>query len=445
MDYTSSRNPPSRKLLEDVWAKRLAFREVVYVGSDGPLVKQAFENLLFAPAPHLQSVDLVVYGGCAIRSGHTNSEHAEMDSVATSNLTSVRLLGVSIPWNAAFLRGLRSLSLEFLGRSNSNARAPTLRELVKILESCPDLQYLTLRSVTCCPDDLQEAPTGISLNRLMSLHLSGPSLQPTCNILQCIQYPKTTTLSVRVENLGDGWQVELAVILSQLTQNWITTPIHLKVDGPRVTLSAKNFRFGIPSPNEERENTGSRIAFRELFSSLGAPTLAAITSLLMDPPACQNSTPILTAANEFFPNFNKLLIPSYQRLKSKKPWHVVLEKVVQSTDENNGPVCLCPKLTSLEFTATDRPDLLSILQLVRTRTSDRKFKGKRVTKSPITSIHMNIDSGKLPSEELSELQGEVTDLLIHLLSTIEMSMPGVNLIGITFRKLLVSVNGQGDS
>ncbi|KIO30427.1 hypothetical protein M407DRAFT_242198 [Tulasnella calospora MUT 4182] len=70
---------------------------------------------------------------------------------------------------------------------------------------------------------------------------------------------------------------------------------------------------------------------------------------------------------------------------------------------------------SLEIFTTngDCPDLLSILQLVRTRSSDKKFKGKQVEKSPVTSICLNIDSGKLCSEQrdvLNELKGEVTDV-----------------------------------
>lgn len=249
----------------------------------------------------------------------------------------------------------------------------------------------------------------------MNIKLSGRALRPTCDLLQFIQYPETATLAVRVDYLEDDWQVDLSVILSQLTQHWISVPIHLKVDGSRVTLLATNFQFSIPIPNEEGDYTRPQIPFKELFSRLGAPTLVAITSLRMDSPASQNSAPLLTAANELFPNLTKLSIPYYQRLKSKKPWHVVLEKVVQSTEEINQPVFLCPKLMSLEFTATDRnrPDLLSILQLVRIRTSDRKFKGKQVKKSPITSIRMNIDSGKLSSEELgvlNELKSEVTDI-----------------------------------
>ncbi|KAG8896783.1 hypothetical protein FRC00_005280, partial [Tulasnella sp. 408] len=415
MDDNSSINPPSRKFLEVVQSKRLAFRDVVYIGPGNPLVEKFFEDCLFAPAPHLQSLDLdlVVSSGCAIRNRDTNSQHAQMDSGVTSNLTSVRLVGVSIPWNTTILRGLRMLCLEYLNRFCPKSNAPTLRELVEILQRCPDLQYLKLYSVAFRPDDRQETSTRIFLTRLMSIKLSGRSLRPTCDILQCIQYPETATLAVWVEDLEDDWQVDLSVILSQLAQHWIGIPIHLKVDGPRVTLSAKNFQVGIPIPNEEGENTGPRIAFKELFSRLGAPTLAAITSLRMDSPASQNSIPILTAANELFPNLTKLSIPSYQRLKSKKPWHVVLEKVVQSTEEINRPVFLCPKLTSLEFTASnrDRPDIFSILQLVRIRTSDRKFKGKQVKKSPITSIHMNIDSGKLSSEQLGfldELKSEVT-------------------------------------
>ncbi|KAG8903146.1 hypothetical protein FRC00_000290 [Tulasnella sp. 408] len=137
--------------------------------------------------------------------------------------------------------------------------------------------------------------------------------------------------------------------------------------------------------------------------------------------ASQNSTAILMAANDLFPNLAKLSISPYQRLKSKKPWHMVLEKVVQSTEEVNRMAFLCPNLTSLEITTTDGdcPDILSILQLVRTRSSDKKSKGKRVEKSPITAISMNLDSGKLSSEQLTllnELKGLVANVhcVLHL-------------------------------
>ncbi|KIO16953.1 hypothetical protein M407DRAFT_33402 [Tulasnella calospora MUT 4182] len=392
MDYHSTRNPPLRKLVDEVRSKRLAFREVVFMGTFDSPVAVVLENFLFAPAPHLRSLDLVVHGGCVVGNGDPNSQHAGTNSVATPNLTSVRLVGVSIPWNAAILRGLRSLSLIHLCRSRPKGKAPTLGEIAEILQGCPDLEHLTLRT-----------------------NLWGLSLRPTCDILQCIQYPQTATLSVRIDYLEDDWQADLGVIISQLPQNWITAPIQLKADLPRMTLSAKNLELIIPSPNEEGENTGSRIAYKELFSSLGAPILATITSLHIDTLASQNSTAILTATNELFPNLTKLSISPYQRLKSKKPWHVVLEKVVQSTEEINGPVCLCPNLTSLELTATnhDCPDLLSILQLIRIRSSDIKFKGKGVKKSPITLIVMNIDSSKLSSEQLgllNELKGEVADV-----------------------------------
>ncbi|KAG8935206.1 hypothetical protein FRC01_005462 [Tulasnella sp. 417] len=414
-DDDSANYPPSRKLLEDVGSQRLALREVVYIGFDSPLVVNMFEALLFAPAPRLRSLDFLVYGGCTIRAGDSKSQDAQINSVATPNLTSLSLSGVSIPWSAAVLRGLRSLTLESLGGSRS--KSPTLRELSVILQGCPDLQYLTLRLVDFCQDDRQEVPITTPLNGLMKINLWGRSVRPTCDILQHIQYPRTATLSIMIERLvsEDSWQVDLGVVLSRVTQIWIAAPIHVEVDRPRLKLSATNFRFNISSPNEERENTAPRITYRKIFSTFGAPTLAAVTSLSIDSIAGANSTAILTAANEFFPNLTELSVSPYQRLKSKKPWHKVLEKVVQSTEEPNRPVWLCPKLTSFKITTANRdcPDLLSILQLVRIRNSDRKSKGKQVAKSPITSISMNLDSGRLSPEQLgllNELKGEIADV-----------------------------------
>lgn len=226
-------------------------------------------------------------------------------------------------------------------------------------------------------------------------------------------------VSVSDENrtLDEGWQVDIGVVLSQLTQNQIIAPLHLKIIRSRLTISAINYEIDIPSPNEE--SAGSRITYKDLLSNLDPLTLAAVTSLHMGASASQNSTAILMAANDLFPNLTKLSISPYQRLKSKKPWHVVLEKVVQNAEEVNRLTFLCPKLTFLEIATTDGdcPDLLSILRLVRTRSSDKKSKGKRVEKSPITAISMNLDSGKLSSEQLSllnELEGEVAN--VHCVS-----------------------------
>ncbi|KAG9042299.1 hypothetical protein FS837_011036 [Tulasnella sp. UAMH 9824] len=409
-------NPASlRNLREDLLSKRLAFREVVFVGSNSSLADELLASCLFGPAPYLQSLDLTIYGGKTIGVDESDSPEVPMNSVSAPNLRNVRLYGVSLPWDAAILRGLRSLSLEDLGSSRSNTNPPTLKELVEIIRGCPDLRCLTLQGTTLRLDDQGKAPTGISSDQLTSLNLSNVSLQLTCDILQCIRFPSTAMVSITIEDLGqdESWRVDLGVILSRLTQDRTIVPVHLEIDRPHLTISAKNFQFVIPSPNEE--NPRYRTTYKELFSSLGAPTLVAVISLHIDSPASQNSTAILTAANEFFPDLSKLSISPYHRLKSKKPWHVVLEKVVKPVEETKRPRYLCPKLTSLEITARSgvRLDVASILQLVRTRTSNRKSKGKEVEKAPITSISINLQSGKLSSEQLgllNELKGEVTDV-----------------------------------
>ncbi|KAG9050157.1 hypothetical protein FS837_007456 [Tulasnella sp. UAMH 9824] len=223
-------------------------------------------------------------------------------------------------------------------------------------------------------------------------------------------------VSVKIQKFtpDDDWQVNLGVVLSKVTENRMIAAIKLKVDRPHLTLSATNFQFTIPSSNEERENTGSGITYRDLFSGLGTPIRTAVTSLHLDGIASQNSTAILMAANEFFPSLAKLSLPAYERLKSRKPWNVILEKVIQSAEEVNGPVCLCRKLTSLEITTYERLlDIPSILQFVRIRAADRKLKGKEVEKSHITSIHITLEDRNLSAQQtvaLNELKGVVADV-----------------------------------
>ncbi|KAG9042300.1 hypothetical protein FS837_011037 [Tulasnella sp. UAMH 9824] len=421
MNYQSIKSPPSQKLMDDVRCKRVAFREVVYTGYDGKPIEEVLRDCLLAPAPHLRSLDIAVSrgSGLVLQNKDSDSQGAQVNLVTGSNLTSVRLSNVYIPWSAAILQGLHSLSLEYLNMAGTNRTSPTLRDLLKILQGCPELRSLTLRYLTLCPDDQREAPTRISLDKLGQIYLSGRALRPTCDILQYIEYPRTAKVSVSDENrvLDDGWQVDIGVVLSQLAQNQIIAPLHLKIVRSRLTLSAINYQIDIPSPNEE--SASSRITYKDLLYNLDALTLAAVTSLHMGSSASQNSTAILMAANDLFPNLTKLSISPYQRLKSKKPWHVVLEKVVQSADEVNRLTFLCPNLTSLEIATADGdcPDLSSILQLVRIRNSDKKSKGKRVERSPITSISMNLESGKLSSEQqglLKELKGDVDN--VHCVS-----------------------------
>lgn len=414
IDYYAATVPSLRKLREGIQSKRFAFREVVFVGPSYALADEVLANCLLVPAPHLRSLDLTVYGGKIVGIDESDSQQVQMNSVPAPNLKDVRLFGVSIPWDAAILRGLRSLSLEDLGSNRSNANSPTLKELVDIIRGCPNLRCLTLQAITLRPDDRGERPTGISSDQLTTINILNVSLQLTCDILQCVRFPSTTMVSIAIEGLGDddSWRVDVGVILSRLMQDRSIAPIHLEIDRPNLTLSTKDFRFVIPSPNEE--NPRSQTTYKELFSSLGAPTLVAVISLHIDELASQNSTAILTAANEFFPDLTKLSISPYKRLKSKKPWHVVLEKVVQPVEEAR-PRYLCPKLTSVEITAVSgaRLDVPSILQLVRIRSSKRKSKGKEVEKSPITSVSINLQSGKLSSEQLgllSELKSEVTDV-----------------------------------
>ncbi|KAG8935205.1 hypothetical protein FRC01_005461 [Tulasnella sp. 417] len=416
MSYQSLKSPPPRKLMETVRSKVLTLREVVFIGYDSKAAEGVLTNCLFAPGPHLRSLDIAVSRGWTVQDEDSSSQHAQIKSLTAPNLTSVRLCGVYMPWSAAILRGLHSLSLERLNRSGGTRNSPTRKELVEILQDCPSLRCLTLRFLTLCPEDGQEAPARISLNELRTINLSGRSLRPTCDILQYIQYPVTTTVSIGIDTrvLDDDWQVDLDVVLSQLPENRIIPPLHLKIGRPCLTLSAINFQLTIPSPNEDREISSSRMTYKELFSIFDTSTLAAVTSLHLDSLASQNSTPILMAANEFFSNLTKLSTSSYNRVKSKKPWHLVLEKAILSTDEVDRPMYLCPKLTSLEIgtPSGDCPDLVSILQLVRIRSSNRKFKGKQVRKSPITSIGMSLESDKLSAEQLgllNELKDEVND------------------------------------
>ncbi|KAG9042301.1 hypothetical protein FS837_011038 [Tulasnella sp. UAMH 9824] len=419
MNY-QGRSRPSKKLMDAVRPNGLALRAMVFTGYDGEPIKEVLTDCLVKPGPHLESLDIAVScgGGWALQTEDSKPQHAQTNFVAGPNLRSVRFCRVYIPWSAAILRGLRSLSLEYLGRFRANKKSPTLSQLVGILHDCPDLRALKLRYITFSPEDQPAAPTMISLKALREINLSGRYLRSICDILQYIQYPGTAAVSIGIRDLviDDWWQEDLGVALLPLTQNRIIAPLHLKIKRPHLTLSAENFRLRIPCPNEERGNKGPQITYKELFSSLGDPILGVVTSLHMDSSASQNSTAILTAANEHFPNLTKLSISPYQRLKSKKPWHVVLEKVTQPAEEVNRPTFLCPKLTSLKIAIAhgDYPDLLSILQLVRTRTSDKKSKGKRVEKSPITAISMNLETGKLPSEQLgllNELKREVDNVI----------------------------------
>ncbi|KIO30426.1 hypothetical protein M407DRAFT_20490 [Tulasnella calospora MUT 4182] len=412
MDCHHPNNGSLGKLLEDIRSKRFTLRELVFVGSVGPLVEEVLTDWLLANASQLRSLDIAVNDPRrGLLAGNTNRQHVQMNSIAAPSLKSVRLFGVSIPWNAAILQGLHSLSLE-------NLVSLTVGELFGILQGCPDLRSLTLRNINLAPADREGAPTPTSLTKLMTANLSGLSLRSTCDLFQCIQTPSMATVSVNIQNLipDDDWQVNLGVLLSQLTQNRIIGPIHLEMKHSCLTFSAMDFQLGIPSPNEEREKIprSFQSTYKELFSSLGAPTLTAVTSLHLDSFASQNSTAILMAANEFLPNLCKLSIPPYKHLKSKKHWCAVLEKVAPSTEETGRSVSLCPKLTSLEITTSGHLlDISSILQLVRIRGSDRRLRGKEVEKSPMTSIHITLNGGNLSARQtgmITELKSEVTDV-----------------------------------
>lgn len=119
--------------------------------------------------------------------------------------------------------------------------------------------------------------------------------------------------------------------------------------------------------------------------------------------------------DEFAPNLISLSVTPSRSTKFDEPWNVVLRKVVQPVGDTGRPTWLCPELESLEITANDpiSLDLPAILKLVRIRNADIKSNGKQVIKSPISSIHITLQTGRLSPGQvdlLDELKSEVHEV-----------------------------------
>ncbi|KAG8944456.1 hypothetical protein FRC04_001768 [Tulasnella sp. 424] len=109
------------------------------------------------------------------------------------------------------------------------------------------------------------------------------------------------------------------------------------------------------------------------------------------------------------------LLQQHLSIKSLQSWNLALGEVVQPVEDIGQPTWVCPKLASLEITV-DGPnslDLAAIIKLARMRNSDVQPNEKQIIKSPITSIRVALESGRLSSGQadlLNELKSEVADV-----------------------------------
>ncbi|KAG8939181.1 hypothetical protein FRC04_006843 [Tulasnella sp. 424] len=405
------------QLMKYVKSNNISFRELVGCKLDNGDAEEIFEDRLTAPAPHLRSLDLEVVGGVWVLDGGDNpdSEHLRLFSGVAPELTSVRLSGVSIPWNSAILRGLRSFSLEY--RHWRTRAMPSLEQVLGILRSCPDLQFLTLRGTTFDQSSQSAALPRLSLDQLLMINLSTSCLRSVLAILRHIQHPKTVTVAITIGYITpeDDHPDIANATLSLLQQHLSNKSFHLVINKSLLHFSTTGFKFSMP--NRTRERRARLTSYEEMFSRLRFPPPSAITSIHMDLPAGQDLTAPLLAVNDWIPNVAKLsIIPTRpSRIKTKKPWTAVLETMVQPVKEAELPTWLCPKLMSLEIMAGGPKslDLAAILHLVRTRNSDKMCKGKQVIKSPTTSIHITLESGRPTRDQmhlLNELENEVPDV-----------------------------------
>lgn len=408
--YGGSRS--SKGFMKYITSKSLSFRELVVREYKKRRMEDVFARCLATRAPHLRSLDLEVDGGWVLEGGDPNSQQLRMFSGIAPKLRSVRLSGVSIPWNSVILRDLLSFSLEY---SDSGARGtPSLDQVLEVLQSCPALQFLTLREMNFGRSNRTAALRPLSLDQLMRINLSAPSSRSNLAILQHIQFPKTATVAVTTkDHRHDDDDDSLNTALSLLQHHLSIKSLHVVIDQPLLQFSTNGFTFSIL--NRGQKHAISRTTYRDVFSGFPYPARTAVTALRMGSLESQDSTAILLAVNDLLPNLSRLSVVPFHPLKSKKPWNAVLEKVVQPVEDIVRPTWLCPKLTSLHVTAGSEIslDLPAIIKLVRTRNSDRKSKGKRVIKSPITSIHITLRTGRLSLDQMDlihELKSEVTNV-----------------------------------
>lgn len=392
-------------------SNNIPFHELIVRDWSNTVMEAVFANCLAAPAPQLRSLHLEVRSGWVLGAEDPSSQHLRMFSGVAPSLRSVRLCGVSIPWNSAILQNLLSLTLEF--PNYAAAGSPSPEEMLGILRSCSALQSLILRDMDFGRSNRMQLPP-LSLDRLTMIDLSMSSFQYIFSLLRHVQFPKTTTVALAKQPSSpqDDDDEVLNATLYLLQQRLSITSFHLAIDESLVRLSTTGLKFSILT----RRWRDHSLRLQEL-PRLDSLTRTAITSLHMDFPASDDSSaPLGAHLNEIIAKLTDLSVDHpYLPPNSEMPWIWVLEQVVQTSAGIEQTTWVFPNLRSLEITVADPNslDLAAILKLVRTRNSDIESNGKQVIKSPITTLRLSHKGGCLSSSQtdlLNELRSEVADV-----------------------------------
>ncbi|KAG8944482.1 hypothetical protein FRC04_001794 [Tulasnella sp. 424] len=409
----SSSYNAAKDFVKYIKSNDIPFHELVVVEYNGDWMEVVFANCLAAPAPQLRSLDLEVGAGWVLEGEDPSSQHLRMFSGVAPRLKNVRLSGVWIPWSSAILQNLLSLTLEYPdGYRTQVGETPSLEQMIGILRSCPALQSLILRRMDFeRSDQVQLSP--LSLDRLTTINLSMSSFQSIFSLLRHIQFPKTATVELAGQSptLQDDDHETLNATLYLLQQHLYIKSFHLAINESIVQLSTTRLKFSIL--NYVWRNRSSY--YTKLFSRLGSSTLTAITSLHLDFPASRWSSAPLVTVNKIIARLTDLSVDQPHLPESEKPGNVVLEEVVQTSEDTGQPTWVCPNLSSLEITVGDRSslDLAAIIKLVRMRKSNVELNGKQVIMAPITFVRITFQGLGLSSDQmdlLNELKSEVADV-----------------------------------